>query len=390
MKIGIPKEIHPGETRVALIPELATLLRREHHEILVESGAGLASFLDDASYEQAGALIVSDAAALYAQADIIFKVQPPETHPLIQKHEAELPREGSAYIGMLSPVTQAESVMILARRRVTAYALEMVPRITRAQDMDALSSMATVAGYKSVVLAAERAGKMFPLLMTAAGTIMPAVVLVLGAGVAGLQAIATAKRLGARVEAFDPRPAVREQVASLGAVFLDMEVPQDIETAGGYAKEQSEEFLTREQNAIATRLPQSDVVICTAQVFGKRSPVLITAEMVRHMRPGSVIVDLAAEQGGNCALTRAGQTIDCAGVSVIGAINLPASAPLDASKLYARNVTNLFRYLYPPSGNPPDPGDEIVRGACVTRDGAILSELVSDRLAAPAEQGGIR
>jgi NAD(P) transhydrogenase subunit alpha len=254
--------------------------------------------------------------------------------------------------------------------------MDFVPRLTRAQSMDALSSMSTIAGYKAVLLATEHLGKMFPLMMTAAGTITPATVLVLGAGVAGLQAIATAKRLGARVEAFDARPAVREQIQSLGATFIEMELPQDAETAGGYAKEQSAEFLQREQEVIGAQFPRVDVVISTAQVFGKRAPLLITTEMVTSLRPGSVIVDLAAEQGGNCELTRTGQTTEYAGVTIIGATNVPAMLPVDASLLYAHNVVNLFRYLYPASGPQPDSADELARGACVTRGGEIVHELL--------------
>ena len=313
--------------------------------------------------------LVESAAALYEQADIIFKVQPPQIHPFTHQPEAEMLREGSTYIGLLAPLAHLETMETFARRKITAYAMEFIPRITRAQSMDAFSSMSTVAGYKAVLLATEHLGKMFPLLMTAAGTITPATVLVLGAGVAGLQAIATAKRLGARVEAFDARPAVREQIHSLGATFVEMELPEDAETAGGYAKEQSAEFLKREQDVIGSRLPKVDVVISTAQVFGKRAPLLISAEMVELLRPGSVIVDLAAEQGGNCELTQPGQTIQHAGVTVIGALNVPAMLPIDASQLYGRNVVNLFRYLYPASGPQPDDTDELVKGACVTRGG---------------------
>jgi NAD(P) transhydrogenase subunit alpha len=261
-----------------------------------------------------------------------------------------------------------------ARRKITAFAMDFVPRLTRAQSMDALSSMSTIAGYKAVLLATEHLGKMFPLLMTAAGTITPATVL--GAGVAGLQAIATAKRLGARVEAFDARPAVHEQIQSLGATFIEMELPQDAETAGGYAREQSAEFLKREQEVICARFPRVDVVISTAQVFGKRAPLLITTEMVTSLRPGSVIVDLAAEQGGNCELTQAGQTIEDAGVTIVGATNVPAMLPIDASLLYADNVVNLFRYLYPATGAQPDSTDELVKGVCVTRNGEIVHELI--------------
>ena len=376
MRIGIPKEVQAGETRVALIPSLLPLLIKDKHEILVEAGAGVRARCSDTQYLQAGASLIEDAPALYELADIILKVQPPQIHPATQLSEAEMLREGSAYIGFLSPLAHLDVMEIFARRNVTAYAMDFVPRLTRAQSMDALSSMATVAGYKSVLLATEHLGKMFPLLMTAAGTITPATVLVLGAGVAGLQAIATAKRLGARVEAFDARPAVREQIHSLGATFVEMELSQDAETAGGYAKEQSTDFLKREQEVIGARFPKVDVVISTAQVFGKRAPLLITTEMVKALRPGSVIVDLAAEQGGNCELTQAGQIVEYEGVTIIGTTNLPALLPVDASQLYARNVVNLLRYLYPATGTAPDSSDELVQGTCVTRNGEIVHKLL--------------
>jgi NAD(P) transhydrogenase subunit alpha len=268
MKIGIPKEVQAGETRVALIPRLIPLLIKDQHEVLVEAGAGERASFTDAQYLQAGASVIEDASALYGQVDILFKVQPPQLHPATHLPETEMLREGSAYIGLLSPFTHMEVIEAFARRKITAYALEFVPRLTRAQSMDALSSLSTIAGYKAVLLATEHLGKMFPLLMTAAGTIRPAVVLVLGAGVAGLQAIATAKRLGAKVEAFDARPVVREQIQSLGATFIEMELSQDAETTGGYAKEQSAEFLKREQEVIGARFPTVDVVISTAQSLG--------------------------------------------------------------------------------------------------------------------------
>lgn len=376
MKIGIPREVQAGETRVALIPGLITLLRKDQHEVLVEAGAGAGSSFSDMQYMQAGASLVESPQALYNQVDMIFKVQPPLMHPTIQLSEADLVREGAAYIGFLFPFTHLDVMQTFVRRNITAYAMDFVPRITRAQGMDALTSMSTVAGYKAVLLATEHLGKMFPLLMTAAGTITPATVLVLGAGVAGLQAIATAKRLGARVEAFDARPAVREQIQSLGATFIEMELSQDVETAGGYAREQSAEFLRREQEVICARFPKVDVVISTAQVFGKRAPLLITTEMVKSLRQGSVIVDLAAEQGGNCELTQAGQTILYEGVTIVGATNVPALLPITASQLYARNVVNLFRYLYPAIGAQPDSSDALVKGTCVTRNGQIVHELL--------------
>jgi H+-translocating NAD(P) transhydrogenase subunit alpha len=384
MRIGIPSEERLGETRVALTPNLVPLLLKDGHEIVVEAGAGVRAHFPDVAYANAGAWLVDDALAVYQQADAIFRVQPLDRHPTTGQHEAEMMREAAICIGLLAPLSHPKVMAILAHRRITAYALELIPRISRAQGMDALTSMATVAGYKAVVLAANRLGKMFPLLMTAAGTVVPAKVLVLGAGVAGLQAIATAKRLGARITAFDPRSAVREQVQSLGASFLEMEETENVETAGGYAREQFDVFLQREQATIAEQLPEVDVVISAAHVFGKRAPILVTAEMLARMRPGSVLVDLAAEQGGNCELTQADQEIVHSGVTIIGAGNLPAQVPTDASQLYAHNVVNLFRYLYPRDGNGLDATDDIVREACVTRDGAIVNAAV--RAAAEAAE----
>lgn len=371
MKIGIPKETIPGETRVGMIPGLITSYKRDNHEILIEQGAGVSASFSDKVFEAAGAQIV-DAKKLYESADLIIKVQPPT------KEEAMMLREGSTYIGYLAPMSNTEIVKIFASRRITAFSMEYVPRITRAQSMDALSSMATIAGYKAVLIAAGEIGKMFPLLMTAAGTITPATVLILGAGVAGLQAIATAKRLGAKVEAFDPRPAVKEQVKSLGATFVEMEMPEDAETTGGYAKELSPEFIKKEMEAISARLPKVDVIISTAQVFGKKAPILITEEMVKILRPGSVIVDLAAEQGGNCELTEANKTVVKHGVTIIGVVNLPASIPVDASQMYSRNVNNLFKNMFPKPDSVIDFEDDVNKGACITRNGEIVNETVKN------------
>ncbi len=384
MKIGIPREIGEGETRVALVPSMVSTLTKLEHEVLVESGAGEKSSFSDQQYEEAGAKVIKGVTDLYASADVILKVQPLQMHPELKKPEPALLRENMTYIGFMSPLFNLEMIRQLAEKKVTSFAMEFVPRITRAQSMDALSSMATVAGYKAVIIAAYYLGKLYPLMMTAAGTIPPANVLILGAGVAGLQAIATAKRLGARVEAFDPRPAVKEQVMSLGAGFIEMELPEDVETAGGYAKEQPEEFLKREQEAIAKRLPKTDVVITTAQIFGKRSPVLITEEMVKLMQPGSIIIDLAAEQGGNCELTQPHKLIEKYGVQIYGAVNLAATIPVHASQMYSKNITNLFRHLYQAPENKLDFEDEITKSACVTHDGQIINEFVKNAL----EKGG--
>ena len=379
MKIGIPKEVAAGETRVALTPSVVPQLIKNKYEILIEHDAGAAATCSDELYRQAGATIISDTLALYQSSDLICKVQSPQQHPLVKKHEAELLREGSAILGFLSPLANLQAIRIFVQRKITSFSLEFVPRITRAQSMDALSSMATVAGYKAVLLAAGQLQKMFPLMMTAAGTVPPATVLILGAGVAGLQAIATAKRLGAKVEVFDPRPAVKEQVKSLGVAFVDIPVQENVETSGGYAKEQSEEFLKLEREVIAARLKKTDVVICTAQVFGKKAPVLITREMVNLMHPGSIIIDLAAEQGGNCELTEAGKTVRENDVSVVGAVNLPAQLPVDASQMYSKNVLNLILNLYDAEGKLRF-DDEITKGCCITHNGEIVNSMVKAAL----------
>jgi len=377
MRIGVPKEVQKGESRVALVPQLVSSLKKEQHDVLVERGAGVSASFSDEDYREAGATIVEKAPALYRVADIVLKVRPP------QPQEARVLREGSTYVGFLAPIENREVIETFAKRRIMGFSLEYVPRITRAQSMDALSSMATVAGYKAVLLAAEQLGKMFPLMMTAAGTVPPATVLILGAGVAGLQAIATARRLGAKVEAFDPRPAVKEQVKSLGAGFVDMELPEDVETKGGYAKELSAEFLKKEQETIAARLPRVDVVITTAQVFGKRAPLLITAEMVKMLHRGAVVVDLAAEQGGNCELTKPGKTIKSHNVTIIGAVNLPATVPVHASQMYARNLINLVLHLYPKDTAAPDFEDDITRESCITRNGKVVNEAVRNAYQQP-------
>ncbi len=370
MIIGVPKETLAGETRVALIPSLLAGLIKDKHEVLVEHNAGAASSHPDEEYTKAGARVIDTAKTLYASAELVLKVQPPTPD------EAGQLREGSSFIGFFAPLSTRDLVNIFLNRRITAYSMQYVPRITRAQSMDALSSMANIAGYKAVMWGAEHLDKIFPMMMTAAGTITPSIVLVLGAGVAGLQAIATAKRLGAKVEAFDPRPAVKEQVKSVGATFVEMEITENVETAGGYAKEQSEEFLRKEREVIGARLPKVDVVISTAQIFGKKAPVLITAEMVKMMRSGSVIIDLAAEQGGNCELTEVGKIVIQNGVKIIGAVNLPATVPVHASQMYSKNVVNLLQHLFPKGMPDSDLNDEIVKGACITRNGEIINDSV--------------
>lgn len=380
MQIGILREIREGETRVAVIPAEVKKMIKNDHKVTIETGAGERAAFSDEDYTAAGAEITKNPEKLFAESEVILKVQPPAFNKRLKVHEKELLQKGAVYIGFLSLFSESEIVKDFGEKQITSFAMEFVPRITRAQSMDALSSMATLAGYKAVLMAADMLPKMFPLMMTAAGTIPPAGALILGAGVAGLQAIATAKRLGAKVEAFDPRPVVKEQVMSLGAQFVEMEISEDTETAGGYAKMQSEEFLRMEQEAIGARLPKIDVVVTTAQIFGRQSPILITEEMVTKMKPGSVIVDIAAEQGGNCELTEAGKTVEKHGVRIIGPVNLPATLPVHASMMYSRNISNLFHHLYQAEDRQLDFEDEITRGACITKKGELVNEWLKKKI----------
>src|SRR3954451_19912576 len=354
MRLGIPKETVRGEHRVALVPETIARLG-DGVDVVVEAGAGAGAAFGDEAYTEAGATIGDPWSA-----EVVAKVAPPTADEVARL------RDGQVLIAFLQPLTELAGVERLSNAGVHAFALESVPRITRAQPMDALSSQATVSGYKAVLVAADRMPRFFPMLMTAAGTIPPAKVLVLGAGVAGLRAIAAARRLGAVVSGFDVRPAVREQVESLGAGFLDLGVVGE-ETAGGYARELTPEEQARQQQALEERIPDFDVVITTAAVPGRPAPKLIPAAAVERMRTGSVIVDLAAETGGNCELTRPGEVIDVGGVTIIGLLNLPSTMPTHASQLYARNVATLLEHLAPGGELKLDWDDEITAGACVTR-----------------------
>jgi len=369
-----------GETRVAVIPAMIAILAKDENKVLVQSQAGASASFSDAEYESAGAEIVKNATDLYGNADLVIKLRAPQKNEVVGKHEIAMLREGAYLISSLPPRAHAQLLPLLVDRKVTAFGLEYIPRITKAQSMDVLSSMATVSGYKAVLIAANQLGKFFPLLMTAAGTVPPATVLVLGAGVAGLQAIATAKRLGAKVEAFDPRPVVKEQVESLGGHFILMETEENVETKGGYAKEQSEDFLRREQDAIAARLPKVDAVISTAQIFGKRAPILITAKMVELMPAGSVIIDLAVADGGNCELAKADEIVQANGVTIFGSSNIAASVPVHASQMHSKNVTNLFKHVFLEAENGLDFDDEIVKGACLTHNGEIVNDMVKQNL----------
>jgi NAD(P) transhydrogenase subunit alpha len=357
VKVGVPKESAPGERRVALVPESVSRLAAAGSEVTIETGAGAAAGFPDDLYREAGATVADDA---YADAQLVARVRKPGGDELARL------KEGVVLVGFLEPLTDAEGVARLAERGVVAFAMESIPRITRAQAMDALSSQATVAGYKAALIGAERLPRFFPLLMTAAGTVAPAKVLVVGAGVAGLQAIATARRLGAVVSGFDVRPVVREQVESLGATFLDLGIRGE-ETEGGYARELSEDEQTAQQEALEQRLPEYDVVITTALVPGRPAPQLIPAAAVAAMRPGSVIVDLAAEAGGNCELTEPGEEVEREGVTIVGLTNLASTMAYHASQLYSRNLTALLLHLAPEGELTLDFADEITAGACVTR-----------------------
>jgi NAD(P) transhydrogenase subunit alpha len=359
MRVAVPKETAPGERRVALVPETVSKLREAGFVIRIERGAGLAAGFSDEAYGAAGAEL-ADSASLVTDAGAVVRVASPPEEEIAQL------APGTVLIGFLQPLTDAEGIARLRERGVVAFAMESIPRITRAQSMDALSSQATVGGYKAVLLAADRVPKLFPMLMTAAGTIAPVRALVIGAGVAGLQAIATARRLGAVVSAFDVRPAVKEQVESLGASFLDLGVRVE-ETEGGYARELTPEEQAEQQRALEARIPDFDVVITTAAVPGRPAPRLIPASSVERMRLGSVIVDLAAETGGNCELTVPGKTVEHGGVAIVGTTNLPSLMAFHASQLYSRNVAALLQHLAPEGELVLDWDDEITAGACVTR-----------------------
>jgi NAD(P) transhydrogenase subunit alpha len=372
MIVGALQETAPGERRVALVPALVPKLVKAGLEVVVQDGAGTAAGFPDTAYQEQGARLDPDP---LPQADVLLHVQPPGT--------AEIARlkQGVTLIGFLQPYTNAAGITALAARRVTAFSMELMPRITRAQSMDALSAMSTVAGYKAVLLAANYLPRFFPLLMTAAGTVTAARVFILGAGVAGLQAIGTARRLGAVVEAYDTRPAVKEQVESLGARFVELPLAtKDAEEKTGYARAQSEEFYQQQRQLLQRSVGGADVVITTALVPGRRAPVLITEEMVQHMRPGSVIVDLAAEQGGNCALTELGQEVHRHGVVILGPANLASTVAYHASQMYASTATNYLLHLVKGGSISLDLTDELTRGPLVTHQGEIVHEVVKATL----------
>ena len=367
LRLVVPRELRPSEARVALVPDAAAQLVDEGFSVAVERGAGVRSFADDDAYRAGGTTVIDDRAALLGEADVVLTVRGlgASDDESFGRDLASV-RRGAVVVGLLDPYDQEDRIQSMADKGVLAFALERMPRITRAQSMDVLSSMSTITGYQAVLLAARVAPRMFPLLMTAAGTLAAARVLVLGAGVAGLQAIATARRLGAVVQAYDVRPVVREQVESLGATFVSFDGEHTGDTAGGYAIEQSEAFYAREREMLADALRDVDVAITTALVLGRRAPTLITAAAVAGMRPGSVIVDLAAERGGNCELSEPGETVVRHGVSIAAPLGLASSAPVHASQMYARNVSTFLRHIASPDGLTLDADDEIVRETLVT------------------------
>jgi H+-translocating NAD(P) transhydrogenase subunit alpha len=365
MNVSVPKEVAAGEHRVALVPEVVGRLVQNGLEVTVEPGAGEDAHHPDAAYEEAGARTGDGFSG-----DVVVKVAPPGAEEIGRL------AQGSVLIGFLQPLTAADTVRGLADRGVTSFAMEAIPRITRAQSMDALSSQATVSGYRAALIAAQELPRFFPMLTTAAGTIRPAKVLVLGAGVAGLQAIATTRRLGAQVQAFDVRSAVKEQIESLGARFLELDMGlEDAEAAGGYARQLTDEEQQKQRDLLAVEIGKMDAVISTAAVPGRRAPLLVTEQAVKNMSPGSVIVDLAAETGGNCELTEAGETVVKEGVTIAGPLNLPATMPDHASSLYARNIQSLLGVMTGEEGALElDFEDEVIAGACITRDGQIVHE----------------
>jgi H+-translocating NAD(P) transhydrogenase subunit alpha len=380
MRIGVAKEIEVCERRVALIPDVVAKLVKQGLEVWVEAGAGERAFLSDADYEAVGATISADTAKIWGEADVLLKVSPPQIRD-DGRSEVDLLKEGAVLISFLNPLGNPAIAQRLAERKITSMSMEMIPRSTRAQSMDALSSQASIAGYKAVLIAAAALPKYFPMLTTAAGTIAPAKVFIMGAGVAGLQAIATARRMGSVVEAFDIRPAVKEEVQSLGAKFVEVKLDEETTAAGGYAKEISEESKKRTQELVAQHVKNSDVVITTAQVPGRKAPLLVTEEMVMQMKPGSVIVDIAAEQGGNCACTEPGKDIVKHGVTIIGPINLPSSVPIHASQLYAKNVTSLLQLMVnKEKALEINFADDIIEATCITHGGEIRNARVKEAL----------
>jgi NAD(P) transhydrogenase subunit alpha len=378
--IGVPKEIAAGERRVALVPDAVKTLDGLGVEVVIESGAGRESGFEDEAYSEQGAKIVASADEVLGGSDIVLKVMPPEERPG-GGHELDAMREGTALISMLRPLDAPEFAKQLAAKKINAFSVEMMPRITRAQSMDVLSSQSTIAGYRAVLLAATVLPRVFPMMVTAAGTLQPARVFVIGAGVAGLQALGTAKRLGAITTSYDTRVAVKEQVQSVGAKFIELDLDTgESEDSGGYAKAETEEFYNEQRKQLAKHISKVDIVITTALVPGRPAPFLITEDAVKGMRPGSVIVDLAAANGGNCELTKADEDIVVHGVNILGHTNLPAEVPAHASQMYAKNLTTFLEHLMEEGKLVIDLEDEITSGTLVTHEGEVIHQMILSRL----------
>lgn len=373
MKLSVPKESKPFEKRVALSPDVVKTLVKAGFEVVVEQGAGEGSYFSDEKYQQAGASI-EEKAKIYASADVVLKVNAPDASEILQM------KEKAVLISFMYAYTNPELVDACLQKQISSFAMDAVPRISRAQKMDALSSQANLAGYKAVLTGANAIGKIFPLMMTAAGTITPAKVLIFGAGVAGLQAIATAKRLGAIVEVTDVRPETKEQVESLGGRFLQVEGIEEVKTEGGYAKEVSAEYLQKQKELVSKHVSDADLVITTALVMGKEAPVLVTADMVKTMKTGSAIVDMAVESGGNCELSEINQTVVKHGVTIIGESNLPALLPVNASELYAKNISTLLLHLADKDGFKWEMAEDITKGSIITHEGQVLNSLTKEIL----------
>ena len=378
MVIAIPKEILPGENRVACVPDVTSKFIKAGFEIHIQKDAGLNAGFTDEEYEKAGARVYSSLDELYASADIVFKVQRPIDHPEAGKHELDLMKSGTILVTFLYPLYHTDLAKKCAEKGIIAISMDMIPRTTLAQKMDALSSQANLAGYKSVIMAANELGKIFPLMMTAAGTISPAKVVIMGAGVAGLQALGTAKRLGAVVEVSDIRPAVKEEVQSLGGKFIEVETDEDMQDEGGYAKEASEEFLKKQKELIFKHVTEADIVITTALVPGKKAPILVTEEMVKNMKPGSVVLDMATEFGGNCEVSERGKTVKKYNVTIIGEPNLPSLVPTHASEMYSRNIYNLVTHFAKEGKFELNMDDEIIQGCLITHNNEVVNSRVKE------------
>ena len=381
LRVGVPRETFPGERRVALVPDLLPALQKAGVEVIVESGAGKESGIPDAAYTAKGATVAQSRKEVFEKASVLFQVRTFGANPEVGRGDLDNSTKGQIHIGFTESLGEPAFSKELAGRGVTLFSLEMLPRITRAQSMDVLSSMATIAGYKAVLLAANHLPKIFPMFMTAAGTIAPARVFVIGAGVAGLQAIATAKRLGAVVSAYDVRPVVKEQVESLGAKFVELEIQAgEAEDKGGYAKAMDEDFYRKQRELMTQVVAKNDVVITTAAVPGKKAPILLTDDMIKGMAPGSMIVDIAAERGGNCEGTVAGETVKVHGVAILGPLNLASTIPYHASQMYAKNITTFFLNMVKDGALNIDTEDEITRDTMVARDGDVVSPRVRELL----------